>query len=447
MLETQQQWQQRISLEIWAEIRNRLFVALRYLSGCISAFSFSPQESLSGVATDGKYLYFQTQSTIEIFEKNPNLLARQYLHLVLHAMFRHLFQTEGKEPRLWGLCCDIAVESVIDTIPNHLFQRPLTWTRTQTYQTLKEFGGILSAGSIYSYYLQNPLSIEELEKLEKEFRTDDHSCWPWQQQNHPAVMQLAGEWQKRAKAAQTQRSSQAKKETGEKDNLDNLLADSCMPRRSYREFLKKFCILREELRLDMDAFDTSYYTLGLEYYGNIPLIEPTETKESFKVYELAIAIDTSMSCAGDLVKGFLQETFSILQQTDSFFHKIHLRILQADNKIQQDHKITCQEEMQAYIQSLTLKGGGGTDFRPVFTYLDYLCQRHEFHHLAGVLYFTDGKGIYPKKRPPWNTAFLFLEGQYDDKDLPAWAMKQVLYPQQWKEAQPLGIQRNPFESS
>lgn len=36
--------------------------------------------------------------------------------------------------------------------------------------------------------------------------------------------------------------------------------------------------------------------------------------------------------------------------------------------------------------------------------------RGEFHRLKGLLYFTDGEGIYPVKRPVYDTAFVFVEG-------------------------------------
>ena len=45
--------------------------------------------------------------------------------------------------------------------------------------------------------------------------------------------------------------------------------------------------------------------------------------------------------------------------------------------------------------------------------------------LAGMLYFTDGKGRYPAKRPDYRTAFLFLE-DYDDAAVPPWAMRLLL---------------------
>ena len=43
-----------------------------------------------------------------------------------------------------------------------------------------------------------------------------------------------------------------------------------------------------------------------------------------------IVIDTSMSCKGDLVRYFLEETYDILTQEESFFRKINLHILQCD---------------------------------------------------------------------------------------------------------------------
>ena len=50
-------------------------------------------------------------------------------------------------------------------------------------------------------------------------------------------------------------------------------------------------------------------------------------------------------------------------------------------------------------------GGGGTDFRPAFEYVNQLCAEKKFSNLRGLLYFTDGMGTYPAKRPAYDTAF------------------------------------------
>ena len=78
------------------------------------------------------------------------------------------------------------------------------------------------------------------------------------------------------------------------------------------------------------------------------------------------------------------------------------------------------------MEHFQLYGEGGTDFRPAFEYVEELRQNREFTDLKGMIYFTDGYGIYPEKMPAWRTAFVFLEEDYRDVDVPAWAIKLIL---------------------
>ena len=55
-------------------------------------------------------------------------------------------------------------------------------------------------------------------------------------------------------------------------------------------------------------------------------------------------------------------------------------------------------------------------------YVNELLEQGVLKNLGGLLYFTDGKGIYPKKRPEYKTAFLFLD-DYDESAVPPWAMR------------------------
>ena len=143
--------------------------------------------------------------------------------------------------------------------------------------------------------------------------------------------------------------------------------------------------------MDDDSFDYVFYSYGLRLYGNMPLIEPQEWKEVKKVEDFAIVIDTSMSCSGDLVKKFLEETYGILSEAGSFFQRVNIHIIQCDDQVQSDRKITCKEELQEYMEKLDLAGEGGTDFRPAFAYIDDLIATHRFTELKGVIYFTDGQ--------------------------------------------------------
>lgn len=194
----------------------------------------------------------------------------------------------------------------------------------------------------------------------------------------------------------------------------------------YATFLRKFSTLKEDIQINDDEFDYVYYTLGMERYGNIPLIEPLEYKEVRKVRDFVIAIDTSGSCAGDVVQKFLDKTFSIFMQQENFFRKINLHIIQCDAQIQEVAKITDKTEFEDYIRNLEFKGFGGTDFRPVFEYVNTMIDAGEFDDLKGLIYFTDGNGTYPKRRPPYETAFIFVDDDEFEYQVPSWAMKLVL---------------------
>ena len=139
-----------------------------------------------------------------------------------------------------------------------------------------------------------------------------------------------------------------------------------------------------------------------------------------------IAIDTSGSVAGEQVQSFLQKTYNILKSTESFFRRVELRVLQCDTEIRDDTRITNLKDLDAYLQRMKLHGFGGTDFRPVFRYVDELRQKGELTKLRGLLYFTDGIGRFPEKKPDYDAAFLFVDDGENRYDVPVWAMKLVL---------------------
>ena len=88
-------------------------------------------------------------------------------------------------------------------------------------------------------------------------------------------------------------------------------------------------------------------------------------------------------------------------------------------------KISSEEEFDRYIQDLEIHGLGGTDFRPVFRLVDSLTEAGEFSDLRGLIYFTDGYGTFPAYKPSYQTAFVFLDDEYRDPEVPPWAIKLV----------------------
>src|SRR5699024_4042630 len=95
--------------------------------------------------------------------------------------------------------------------------------------------------------------------------------------------------------------------------------------------------------------------------------------------------------------GILRETYSVLREQESFFRRMQIHVIQCDEQIQSDRLITSQEELKEYMENLELAGKGGTDFRPVLAYIREKQRKGELRGLKGLLYFTDGKGIFPER--------------------------------------------------
>ena len=194
----------------------------------------------------------------------------------------------------------------------------------------------------------------------------------------------------------------------------------------YAAFLKKFAVMGEVMRINDEEFDYVYYTYGLKLYDKMPLIEPLEYKDVKRIREFVIAIDTSGSTSGELVQKFLQKTYNILMESESFFSKVNVHIIQCDANIQEDAKLTNREEFDRYIKTMQIRGLGGTDFRPVFQYVNKLIAEKEFANLKGLIYFTDGFGAFPAQKPGYETAFVFIDNEINNYEVPPWAIKLVL---------------------
>ncbi len=193
---------------------------------------------------------------------------------------------------------------------------------------------------------------------------------------------------------------------------------------SYEEFLNLFAIENEAMKLNEDEFDLGYYSYGLELYENMPFIEPLEYQDIKQIKDFVIAIDTSGSIKRDLALSFLTKTYNILTTRESFGSKVNIHIIQCDTEIQEVIKITDLDDVKQYIQNFKVKGLGGTDFRPVFNYINERVLNGEFSELKGMIYFTDTFGEFPVTPPTYETVIVYSKkdlGNYQPM-IPNWAL-------------------------
>ena len=351
--------------------------------------------------------------------------------MTLHCIYRHIFRISNRKVRLWNLACDIAVEHVIDGLPYGCVRMRIPAVRDLCYRKISEYTSILNVDLIYKYLENNPMDEDTLKAWENEFLVDDHTYWYREDKNSRSNMKNEQKWDDISRKMQTSMETIEKGIGHDDKNLYDSIQIENRKRYDYRDFLRKFAVYREEMHIDPDEFDYNFYTYGLSHYGNMPLIEPVEQREVRRIQDFVIVIDTSESTSGELVKAFLKETFGLLKTGESFFAKCNIAVMQCDDAVRDLTFLHSTDELDRFAACLTLTGGGGTDFRPAFAKIEELRRDGTLRDLQGVLYFTDGKGTYPTRRPPYETAFLFLETGTPPPDTPPWAMRLVLSPEEF----------------
>ena len=109
-----------------------------------------------------------------------------------------------------------------------------------------------------------------------------------------------------------------------------------------------------------------------------------------------VAIDTSGSTRGDLPR-FFSELVALLNSFGSY----ELTVIQCDAEI---GKVETFDDcnMLDPDKKWEVTGGGGTDFRPVFDYIE----EHSELDPNLLIFFTDGYGGYPERPPPYPVMWL-----------------------------------------
>ena len=452
-----------LAREVLDLARRTLLVHLRFLDLALSRFT--PVSYPGTLATDGQKLFYDVYYLLNAYRQEQNRPVRDYLHMVLHCVFHHLFTGPGIDRRCWDLACDIAVEAAIRDLDLPCAACRRDRAQEETLAALAEQVHPLTAEKLYRHLLDQNLRPDQLAQLRQPFLADDHRAWylpvkggssaggegqepppeggipardkqgrggssARRKQDPPSGTEerkeLEKAWKEISRRIQVDLETASRRHGLDAGSLVQSLRPVTREHYDYADFLRRYMSLGEVVQVNNDEFDYIFYTYGLSLYGNMPLVEPLEYKEVRRIREFVVAIDTSGSVSGDLVQRFVTKTYNILRQQENFFTKINLHIIQCDAQIQEDAHITCQRDFEDYLAHMELHGFGGTDFRPVFQYVDQLIRDGAFTNLRGMIYFTDGAGIFPERKPDYDAAFVFVGDEGLDPDVPVWAIKLVL---------------------
>ena len=437
----------KVASEVLNFSRQRTLVNMRFLEPAIRMLKESPSKCMRnrsyGMGTDGKNLYYNPEYVLRAYQKEKGFVSRMYLHLVVHGIFRHFFVNPQIEQRKWDLACDMATEYIIESWKLDFADISAGADEKRELDRIRKNVGLMNAEKIYRYLKKTKES--EIDRLEKIFRRDDHSFWYPETKNRKDVIQVkSGQvnqnrevmfsnqkleelWKQAAKKIQVDLETFMKSRSGETGDFLVNLKLANRKKQDYSAFLRKFTRLGERMKINDEEFDYNFYTYGMQLYGNMPLIEPLEYKDVRVVKTFVTVIDTSGSVEEEKLRRFLEKTYQILKSGQKSEDRVNFHLIQCDALVQKDVKITSEKELEQVMEDLTLYGRGGTDFRPAFEYIEELRKNGELTNLNGMLYFTDGMGVYPRKKPEYPVAFIYDSEVLDEiPEVPAWAIRYLM---------------------
>ena len=337
----------------------KLMLEKPFFGSASTKLDIKVNSKIRGVSYCGDKLEYNSEYIDALnLEEVSSIVAGASLQQILY----HQNRGEGKRGYIWRLASEYAVNSIL--VENGFILHPLS-NYSDEFKTL-------STEEIY-HILLNELDVDEEQEereREKEKQQTDIEDFEIEQFIDQIIKKL--------------------EDRGEIPiDLDRVIKKGKKSKISWRELLYKY--INTHAKIDYKMFPANKKHL---YRGvALPSISGSELK-------IAIAIDTSASIDEQMLSDFLEEVEYIMQS----FQHYEIELIESDYKIQNTTRLRALEPIHK-----TLKGGGSTDFRPTFEYIENLYEDFKF-----LIYFSDGDGIFPENEPNIDTLWVLTK----DRDIP-----------------------------
>ena len=407
--------------KVLALARDSIIVRFRFFDRVLAAIELAADGAAGGYVSDMGKLTYDPVRLLKDYRDDENFAVRLLLHVIFHNIFMHFSKTDRIQKEYWDIACDIAVENAVLAV-GEAFPRLQDTDEQIILSKLNKWIPQLSAEHIYREFMVGGISSDSAREYSRLFSMDIHHEETGRTKEE--IIISAEEWERIARRVSAELKSFSKDVKGADTVLLNI-NEGVRKKYDYDEIVRRFAVMNEEIRVNPDEFDYIYYMYGLNEYKNMPLIEPLEYTDEKKIKEFVIAVDTSASVRGKLVEGFLAKTYDLLASSNSFSETMNVHIIQCDSDITSDVIIKDRSDIEGMAKDLQVKGFGATDYRPVFEYVADLQAKKELKNLKGLIYFTDGYGVYPENPPGYDVMFAFDREDDFRPPVPAWAIMTV----------------------
>lgn len=332
------------------------------------------------MATDGKKLYYNPKFVDGMSQDETKGVL---VHEIFHPMFQHHTRLGSREPRKANVAMDLAINPIIEEAG---FKLPKDRLREKKYDG-KTWEDI--------YDMLPDLPKQKGGNGNGDGDPDPGKCGAvlpatgkdGKQQASPSEnSQQEQEW----RIAVAQAAQQAKRQGKLPAGMERWIDEIVNPTIDWREVLRRF--VSETAKNDYRWFPPNKRYI---YKG---LYLPSVRSEALP--PIVIGIDTSGSIDKEMLNQFAGEITGILEDYATTCHVIY-----CDAGVANVQEFT-QDDLPL---KLDPKGGGGTDFRPVFDWI-----RETNTDLCCLIYLTDLCGTFPEVPPEYPVLWAVMGG-YDIK--------------------------------
>lgn len=315
-------------------------------------------------AVDGKKIYYAPEWMDKLSHEDVKTVLA---HEVSHCVFEHIGRRGLRDPNKWNAAGDYAINIILKNA-GFDFQGEGGWlcdpqyadmTADQIYKMLPDMPGGGGGGGSNPGGNGNGQGQAMCDILDGETKAD------------PA---LQDEW----KIATAQAAAVAHRAGKLPADLQRFIDDLLNPKTDWRTQLRRFIT-------ELSKNDYSWQRPNKMMLGEHGIYLPTLYSENMGT--IVVAIDTSGSITQEMLTLFASEINAIRNDV----HPEKTVVIYCDAHVNHVDEFTAED-----ILELKMHGGGGTDFRPPFDYI-------EENNLAPacLLYMTDGYGPFPDAPPAY----------------------------------------------
>jgi predicted metal-dependent peptidase len=302
-------------------------------------------------ATDGRRVWWNPRFAAALADAD---LAFVLAHEALHCALMHLWRRGGRAPRRWNVACDIVVNDALRDAGLATALPHLAGGGGRCAEELYEDAAALAAAAGGGEVL------------------DEHGLWHGEGAASGEARAAADGW----RAALAQAKGFGRVPAG----LERLVEQVLRPRRDWR------ALLREAI-----SFPEDYHWVPTDRRFRDVLL-PTLAGE---VHRVVVALDTSGSIDGPQLAAFWAELGGILRD-----NRCEARVLACDAAVHGEWELRRFDPAGV----AALRGGGGTDFAPVFARVEAYAA--EGWRPEAVVYLTDLDGHFPDRAPDVRTVWV-----------------------------------------